>query len=107
MFVYRAEKEIPVMTIREQLIKSISVLPEAILHEVYEYVLFKTSRISRSGLGRQRGRMANDFELADDFDAGEAAAAFEFLKKYKGSITREIDYKKEKLEYLDERYGAH
>jgi hypothetical protein len=95
------------MTIKEWLIKNISVLPEEILHEVNEYVLFRTSRISRSRLGGQGGKMANDFELADDFDAGKAAAAFEFLKKYKGSITREIDCKKEKLEYLDERYGAH
>ncbi|GHU05964.1 hypothetical protein FACS1894158_10680 [Betaproteobacteria bacterium] len=89
------------MTIREQLLKSISVLPEAILYEVYEYVLFKTNRISRPA--------PPDFiaEQANDFDASEAATAFKFLKKYKGSITREIDCKKEKLEYLDERYGVH
>jgi hypothetical protein len=107
MFAYQAKKEILVMTLREQLIKNISMLPETILYEVYEYVLFKANRMSRSRPGEQGGKMANDFELADDFDAGEATAAFEFLKKYKGRITREIDYKKEKLEYLDERYGAH
>jgi hypothetical protein len=37
----------------EQLIKNISVLPEAILHEVYEYVLFKANRMSRSRPGEQ------------------------------------------------------
>jgi hypothetical protein len=31
--------------------------------------------------------------------------AFKTLQKYVGSIDRTIDYKKERLEYLDEKYG--
>jgi hypothetical protein len=105
----QAEKEILAMTLKEQLIKNISALPEAILYEVYEYALFKTNRMSCSKPGRQDIDALLDLvtEQADDFDASEAAVAFEFLKKYKGSIAREIDCKKEKLEYLDERYGVH
>jgi hypothetical protein len=105
----RAEKEIFAMTLREQLIKNISALPEAILYEVYEYALFKTNRIGHSKFRGQNFDAPLDLvaEQTSDFDASEAATAFEFLKKYKGSITREIDCKKEKLEYLDERYGVH
>jgi hypothetical protein len=30
---------------------------------------------------------------------------YQILQKFKGRIDRNIDYKKERLEYLDERYG--
>jgi hypothetical protein len=36
----------------------------------------------------------------------ELEKAYQTLQKYKGRIDRPIDYKKERLEYLDERYGS-
>jgi hypothetical protein len=30
---------------------------------------------------------------------------YQILQKFRGSIDRSIDYKKERLEYLDEKYG--
>jgi hypothetical protein len=35
----------------------------------------------------------------------ELERAYQTLQKYKGGIDRPIDYKKERLEYLDEKYG--
>ncbi|GHV13203.1 hypothetical protein FACS189491_07760 [Spirochaetia bacterium] len=38
-------------------------------------------------------------------DLAEKQAAYQRLLKYSGTLDRHVDYKKERLEYLDERYG--
>ena len=35
----------------------------------------------------------------------EAQEAFQRLEKYRGTLKRDIDVKKERLEYLDEKYN--
>lgn len=45
---------------------------------------------------------AEDGALADD----TGAAAFEELKKFRGALPKDFDYKKARLERLDEKYGS-
>jgi hypothetical protein len=46
---------------------------------------------------------ANDV-AGEEKDLAERQAAYQRLLKYSGTLDRHIDYKKELMEYLDERY---
>jgi hypothetical protein len=41
----------------------------------------------------------------DEKDLAERQAAYQRLLKYSGTLDRHVDYKKELMEYLDERYA--
>jgi DNA helicase IV len=43
--------------------------------------------------------------LNEETDLAERQAAYQRLLKYKGTLHRRIDYKKELAEYRDEKYG--
>ncbi|GHU32643.1 hypothetical protein AGMMS50256_23100 [Betaproteobacteria bacterium] len=85
------------MTIREQLIKDISTLPESALHTVREFVLFE--------IGRKRASISTD--SAATVYANKKKEAYEILKQFKGSLPADFDYKNKLMEALDEKYGSH
>jgi hypothetical protein len=107
----QAEREILVMTIKEQLIKDISALPESALHAVREFVLFE--------IGRENAPhpvfMAKENKDGADESADPTGTApadkkkegYEILKQFKGTLPADFDYKNKLMEALDEKYGSH
>ncbi|GHU03410.1 hypothetical protein FACS1894158_01770 [Betaproteobacteria bacterium] len=76
------------MTIREQLIKDISILPESALHTVREFVLFE--------IGRKGASIPTDSTAM--VYAGKKKEAYEILKQFKGSLPADFDYKNKLME---------
>jgi hypothetical protein len=75
------------MSTREMLKRDIDNLPEESLARVSKLI----NSIIKSSAKQKK--------------ESEREKAYQTLQKYKGSIDRPIDYKKERLEYLDERYA--
>ncbi|MDR3284734.1 MAG: hypothetical protein LBS97_06115 [Treponema sp.] len=81
------------MNIRHSLKSAIDTWPEPVLFAVQEFALFETQRLQASAVDHSEA----------DIERGRAA--LKHLKKYFGTIHREIDYKQELLEALDEKYN--
>jgi hypothetical protein len=80
------------MDIRQSLKSAIDLWPEPVLFAVQEFALFETQRLETSAVDNSEA------------DIEKGRAALKRLKKYFGTIHREIDYKQELLEALDEKY---
>ena len=82
-------------TLREKVRDDIMTLPEDALRTVNEFVIFQKNR---------HGIRLNDPGRLSDAEKARRAAGFEILMKYRGTLNRKIDVKKEKCEALDEKY---
>jgi hypothetical protein len=82
-----------IMDIRHSLKSAIDMWPESVLFAVQEFALFETQRLKASTVGY----------LEADIEKGRAA--FKRLQKYSGTIHREINWKQELQEALDEKYN--
>jgi hypothetical protein len=80
------------MDIRYSLKSAIDLWPEPVLFAVQEFALFETQRLQASAVG--------DSEA----DIEKSRAALKHLKKYTGTNHREINWKQELQEALDEKY---
>ena len=79
------------MSNRDLIKTEIDTLPDDIVDFVYNYIFF---------MKHQQDRVIQKTELLT-----EAQEAFQRLEKYRGTLKRDIDVKKERLEYLDEKYN--
>ena len=77
------------MSNRELIKSEIDVLPDDIVDFMYNLIyLFKQYKITP------------DIKYSDDAKKG-----YQILSKFKGTLKRDVDIKKERLEYLDEKYN--
>jgi predicted Zn-dependent protease with MMP-like domain len=76
------------MSTKEMLKHRIDVLPDELVDDVNDYV-----------------SLIFDFSMQQKKSESDLEKAYRTLEKFKGRIDRPIDYKKERLEYLDEKYG--
>ena len=79
------------MTNRDLIKTEIDMLPDDIINSIYDYVFFLKQK--------QHRIIQNTKSLT------EAQEAFLRLEKYRGTLKRDVDVKKERLEYLDEKYN--
>ena len=79
------------MSTRDLIKTEIDILPDDIINSIYDYVFF---------LKHQQHRVIQSAKTLT-----EAQEAFQRLEKYRGTLKRDVDIKKERLEYLDEKYN--
>ena len=77
------------MSNRDLIKTEIDTLPDDIIDFVYDFVF-----------SLKQHRVNSSIKVQD-----EAKEAYQNLLKFKGTLTRDIDIKKERLEYLDEKYN--
>jgi hypothetical protein len=76
--------------------KTVELESPAPVNEDYEVIVTFVSPTQRT---------ATSHTLQNQNDLAESQAAYQSLLKFKGTLNRHIDYKKELAEYRDERYG--
>ena len=79
------------MSTRDLIKIEIDTLPDDIINSIYDYVFF---------LKQKQHRVITDSEILD-----EAQEGYKMLQKFKGTLNRDVNIKKERLEYLDEKYN--
>ena len=79
------------MTKRDLIKTEIDMFSDDMLNSVYDYVFF---------LKHQQHRVVQNTKTLT-----EAQEGYQMLQKFRGTLKGDIDVKKERLEYLDEKYN--
>jgi len=83
------------MTTREWIKNEIDTLPEESLYIVRECVLSQ----------KRKNSSAKPQKIREEKDAAEIEEGYQILSQFRGTLKRDVDCKKERLEALDEKYG--
>jgi len=80
------------MSTRDLIKTEIDMLPDDIINSIYDYVFF---------LKYKKNRV-----VSSTINSDEAKEGYQILQKFRGTLKMDIDAKKERLEYLDEKYNS-